>query len=73
MTELSTEIKLFLSEIGSCCMRSFFVHQWSEEEMNMSWAESVGRCLVGLIFSCFLKDLPSVMKLCVNLGLSEMK
>lgn len=47
ITELSTEVKLFLSEIGNCC-RSFFVHHRSEEEMNVSRAESVGRCRSGI-------------------------
>lgn len=61
ITELSAGMKLFLSEMGSCCIRTVFVHHWSEEVMNMSLTESVGD--VGLVFFCFLKDLPSGMKL----------
>lgn len=44
ISEFSTGIKLFLSEMGSCCIRTFFIQCWSEEVMNMPLTESVERC-----------------------------
>lgn len=72
ITKVSTAIKLFLSEMGSCCIRTFFVYHRSEEVMNMSQAESVGRCRSGiLLFS--ERPLFWHETKCINLGLSEMK
>lgn len=44
ITEFSAGLKLFLGEMGSCCIRTSFIQRWSEEVMNMSLAESVERC-----------------------------
>lgn len=71
-SELSSGIKLFLSEMGGCCIRTFSVHHRSEEVMNISWAESVGRCRSAIFL--FSERPPFWHETeCVNLGLSEMK
>lgn len=44
ITEFSAGIKLFLGEMGSCRIRTFFTQRCSEEVMNMSLAEFVERC-----------------------------
>lgn len=72
ITKLSTGIKLFLSEMGSCCIRTLFVHHRSEEVMKMSLAESVGRCRSGIFL--FSERPPFWHETeYINLGLSEMK
>lgn len=72
ITELSTEIKLFLSEMGSCCIRTFFVYHRSEEVMNMSRVESVGRCRSGILLFSERPPFWHETK-CINFSLSEMK